>query len=496
MSSNKSAPHDKREANFKPSAPRPSYLKKPTQAQRRSRPDLSVVIVPLGAFVALLPWLVQIPNRLDATLLALLAIVCAAGTVRSYSAGARPVGLVFYPFMFAWLGVGPIYQLSHGRFAWGDVPLLGERAIISLAVLYTLAAVLAFTVGYEMRRKRLKVPAAGAGVDVRPLVVWALIVAGFALAPFAFSASGGFSGMFASRFDRMDAMAQSGMSLSEVGGLRYALGKQLPIAVSIAATCLAVIQARKRIKQSGFMGLHGHEFSALILSLGLLVLYCNPSANSRYIAVIAFGSVALYLFQPRSRRGGLTLAVASVCGTLVIYPLLDIFRRGIEGTSTLRSGTEAFASMDFDGFQQVANALIFVNDDGHTYGLYTISALLFFLPRSMWEGKATPASIDVASNRNYSFTDLSLPFHSEMYIEFGVIGMVVAMILFGVFASRADASWLTGGSTRFGLAAPLIAVALLGFLRGPLGSLAPIYLTAVGLFLLGLKRAGTDPKDT
>ena len=93
----------------------------------------------------------------------------------------------------------------------------------------------------------------------------------------------------------------------------------------------------------------------------------------------------------------------------------------------------------------------------------------------------------MASNRGYAFTDLSLPFHAEMLIEFGIVGMVFAMIFFGIFASHTDTSWLAMGSTRFGLAAPLIAVALLGFLRGPLGSLAPIYMTAIGLFMFGLR---------
>ena len=406
------------------------------------------------------------------------------------------MGLIFYPFTFAWLTVGPIYQLSHGIFAWGDLQLFAMSETISTAVLCTLIAVLAFMVGYEVTRGRKNLtPISLRPIEVRPLIVWGLIIAGFALAPFAFSASGGFSGMFATRLDRAEAFELSGMSLEDVGGLRYALGKQLPIAVSIAATCLSIIRVRRRIIESGFKSIMGNELAALVLALGLIVLYCNPLANSRYIAVIAFGSAALYVFQPRSGWGGLLFAVVSVAGTLVIYPLLDIFRRGAEATTSPKSGAEAFGSVDFDGFQQVANALIFVEERGHSFGHYTLSALLYFLPRSSWEGKAVPASLDVAANRGYKFTDLSLPFHAEMYVEFTVVGMIIVMIIFGIFASRTDASWLAMASTRLGLAAPLIAVALLGFLRGPLGSLAPVYLTAVGLFLLGLKRTRTRPKD-
>ena len=77
------------------------------------------------------------------------------------------------------------------------------------------------------------------------------------------------------------------------------------------------------------------------------------------------------------------------------------------------SGAEAFATPDFDGFQQIVNAMVFSEDVGHSLGHYTSSALLFFVPRSLWEGKATPASIDVAEHRGYEFTNLSLPLPAE-----------------------------------------------------------------------------------
>ena len=154
------------------------------------------------------------------------------------------------------------------RFAWGDTPLLSEGAVISKAVLYTFAAVVAFSIGYEGWRKRHAVRAVPCETGVRPMVLWALIVTGFVLAPLALSASGGFTGMFASRVERMSSLAQSGMSLSEVGGLRFALVKQLPIAVSIAAACLSVIRVRNRIQIVGAGGLRGNEIVALVLSLG------------------------------------------------------------------------------------------------------------------------------------------------------------------------------------------------------------------------------------
>ena len=144
--------------------------------------------------------------------------------------------------------------------------------------------------------------------------------------------------------------------------------------------------------------------------------------------------------------------------------------------------------MDFDGFQQVANSVLYVREIGHSLGHYTVSAFAYFIPRSWWEGKATPASLDVAGNRGYAFTNLSLPLHAELYIEFGLIGMAICMVAFGWLCASSDSSWLLGSASRLGLLAPVLSMAMLGILRGPLGSLAPVYLTALGLTFLALSR--------
>ena len=108
------------------------------------------------------------------------------------------------------------------------------------------------------------------------------------------------------------------------------------------------------------------------------------------------------------------------------------------------------------------------------------------MPRSIWESKARPASIGVAEHRGYEFTNLSLPFHSEMNMEFGVIGMVLVMLLLGYFLGRIDQSWQVAPLSRAALMAPYISMAMLGVIRGPLGANVPVWLTVVGLLYLGL----------
>jgi len=191
---------------------------------------------------------------------------------------------------------------------------------------------------------------------------------------------------------------------------------------------------------------------------------------------------------PRGGKAGIWMAVIILCGTLVAYPLANVFR---SDKITLAAGAEAFATPDFDGFQQIVNAIAFTQAHGHSWGYYALAALFFIVPRSLWTGKAFPASQDVASFRGYEFTNLSLPINAELYVEFGVIPMILIVLVGAIFLGRFDNRWQLSAGTRGAAMVPVLALAILGILRGPLGAQGPVYLTIIGLVLLALRRDAT-----
>jgi hypothetical protein len=188
------------------------------------------------------------------------------------------------------------------------------------------------------------------------------------------------------------------------------------------------------------------------------------------------------------------MAVAALLATLVAYPAANRFQ-GTEQAGAAQ-GLDVLASKDFDGFQQSINTVSFVDDLGHAYGTYTLSGVLYFVPRSVWPEKERPASIDVAARRGYLFTNLSLPLHAEMYLDFGPVGMALAMFLAASAGRRCDLDWAAGVRSRAGLMAPYACLATLSIIRGPIGANGPVYLTNLGLIALGLLLARNSRVDT
>lgn len=468
------------------------YLPLPPHPVVRKKDGGSIApfLVPAAALIVLAPWVFGIPSVLSSILVAAQIVVTSYGVARSYYRGVRPVALIYFMFSLTWLGIGPAYQLSHGQMAWGDFTLLGDQTLVNMALLVNLLAPVAFLTGSEVGKRHrvgnIRSPAT-ISRSVEPRFVWLYIAACVMLAPFAIQAAGGLGNMFETRSARSSAILSEGISVATSGGLRVALVSILPAALSVAAAVLASINARRDWEVGLF---RRSSLLPLGASLGLLVVFCNPFSNTRFIAILAFGSVAIILLRPISLNAGRLFALIAFFATAIIYPLADVFRHGLDASTSIESGTQAFASNDFDGFQQIANSVLYVEDQGHSWGHYIASALFYFVPRSIWSDKATPASIDVASNRGYYFTNLSLPFPAEVYLEYGFLGIALIMMALGYFCARSDNAWQSGKFTRLAMLAPILSVAMLGFMRGPLGSLAPVYVTAILLVTLGIIKVG------
>src|SRR6185437_15684222 len=89
---------------------------------------------------------------------------CGYGAAHAVRHGLRPMLLIWCLFNFAWLGVGPVYQLSHDVMAWGDVPSFQAPGQVSYALVLDLVAMLAVLLG-SLGKPR---PFAVRQVSVRP----------------------------------------------------------------------------------------------------------------------------------------------------------------------------------------------------------------------------------------------------------------------------------------------------------------------------------------
>lgn len=399
-------------------------------------------------------------------------VVCVVGLVAACDRGTRPAQLVFWAFTLAWLGVAPLHQLAVGRVAWGDSTLLDRTGAVLTAQALLLLSLLAFAAGGA---------ACGRGrVRHEPLdrdrlrrAAGAVLALALVLLPLAAAAGGGFASLFVSRQERSAAIDAAGVVGAD-GGAALGLVKLLPAALATVGCYAAILALRAEVRRRGPGEWRVRFAVAASAGVALLLAYSNPVANSRFVSFAAIGCCALAALQPRGARAGAVLAVGAVAGLLFAYPLLYALRKptGLAGDAPF--SLDDWTGVDFDGFQQWVNTVLHVGERGHEGGATIASALLFFVPRSLWEGKAQPASITVAESRGYAFTDLSLPVSAELYLNLGVAGTVVGMAVLGAVWARLDHAWLTAPTSLPALLAPVVATQQFGLIRGPMGSLAPV----------------------
>ncbi len=446
------------------------------------------------ALIVLLPLLLRLAP-LQAALCSLQAAICAAGIGRSARPALRPVALVTFVFTFSWLAVAPVYQLATGQAAWRDDAVLVAPWTTTALLLLVLATATLY-VGFFRPDTSRRAPAAApptAPLDPPRWVCLGYLLACLALAPRAIATGGGLAGMFTSRGDRSAAIVGQGITLETSGGLQVALVSILPGALATAGCYLVLIRVLNQYRASGWADVRAVDAALFVLGLALVVVFANPLVNSRAMSAAALGSLVLLVLRPRSGRAGVWTAATLLVLTLVAYPAANVFRGGEQ---TERQGLQFLASQDFDGFQQAINTVDFVEARGHSKGTYTVSGVLYIVPRAIWTDKERPASIDVATHRGYTFTNLSLPVHAELYLDFGPVGMTLALFALATAGRRSDLAWAAGLGSRAALMAPYASLACLSIIRGPIGANGPVYLTnlgLIGLALLLVRRRDHEP---
>lgn len=247
----------------------------------------------------------------------------------------------------------------------------------------------------------------------------------------------------------------------------------------IYGALLAKFSSRKRI---GVM--------LLLFNVPIFIIVNFPLSlpRSQVFGIILLFALLLMDFKKVSKRGFLSLAY--VFGALVAMPVLNHFSRlgGTLATLDIKQLTSSYLSSgDFDGYQSTTNAVVYVDRYGYENGLQLVSAILFFIPRSIWSGKGEPTGTITSEAAGYTFNNVSQPLPSEFYVDFGWAGVVAGGLLVGVLFCRLD-RWIDRGWTT-DLRTRLAAGWLMGFglpiFRGTLlGVLPPFVIVAVGLWVI------------
>ncbi|MTE23267.1 oligosaccharide repeat unit polymerase [Microbacterium sp. ZXX196] len=407
----------------------------------------------------LLLWSMGPSNQQSNPLVAITAIIIVSGAKFSLVLGYRDRRLnemVVWLFVYLFLGVAPFVQVMTGYPA--TTPGMDSGFALRAATIILIGC-LALIIGLGLGDPRVE--ATSHAPHSRPVHrrnTYVLTVITLLLAAY-YASQVGFSTLFAARSDLSSAQSDS---LGGPFGALIVAGAKMGLLVAFVALAILWRQCARA----------GQPRPILMTSIVLLVLIAlvNPVGNARYIfgtvALAVLGVLGLYATVRRFRA----VAIGALAGMVVVFPILDTFRRTLDATVELQSPLESLTTADFDAFAQLMNTIKYVESQGITWGNQLLGVVLFWVPRDMWSAKPLDTGTLLAEYQGYQFRNLSAPLWAEFYINLGWVGLILGMVAFGyvirVLDRRSEAMLSLYGTP--GVAAAIIPFYLLIVLRGSL----------------------------
>jgi len=384
-------------------------------------------------------------------------------------------GLVFFAFI-------PLLQITSKSY---PLPVIFSLVDLKHALFVNVAFVIAFRVG-SARCGRVSnasrfVPSA---IRYRRLAIVATML--WFLAATAGTVSLGVSWLFSTR-------SAAGVDFGELGSSATIVAVTGSIQIILAWGAIMGILAAKHYRKLGLSVLVG-------LMVIWTMIWINPMSSPRYVCLSVYGTIIMALVPTNWKRFDVFAALVLPVFLVTVFPILGVTRnaesmdRGfrVEADSFLVNGLAR--NPDFDAFQMGVNAQSYVASNGHTFGRQLIGAAFTFIPRQIWPDKPLPSGAIVGAAAGYQNLNLSMPLPAELWIDFGLLGVVAGGAFFGVFLGaigRRLASW-----RRQGVGNALTGVSLLALwlqfivLRGSLGAVSGRIIVLALLTLLAVAVGG------
>lgn len=333
------------------------------------------------------------------------------------------LSIVIFGFSYVWLAVAPLIQAIAGLNPLGVVQSAETMAVQALVVL---AGLLAYDIGLLASRGTRSSSVRAHRRELSPRRVVIMSVLCLAAAPVLIQVMGGVETLFSSRIERLDVLQDAGLyseTSKSQGAWVSAISSVLPFVALYGLVSVGVIYRQYRRRPAYWL--------LLVSVVAANVLLNNPISSSRFwvlVVLLSLVFVAQFARRPVGVRwivGGFALA------GLVVFPYLDFFRTP-DAVFRIDSVTSFILDKtDYDAMTQVGNSIEYSSSQGSTLGYQSLGALLFWVPRQIWPSKPIDTGSLLAQSIGYPNANLSAPLWGELYIDFGVIGVLAAFFAVG-----------------------------------------------------------------
>ncbi|MGC9796909.1 hypothetical protein MNL76_07615 [Fervidobacterium riparium] len=157
----------------------------------------------------------------------------------------------------------------------------------------------------------------------------------------------------------------------------------------------------------------------------LLVLISNfPTSEARYYTGTLYIAILLVYIRSFFKKYMLFNNLL-ILAFLIFFPFLNNFRSNVTWNLNLNL-KYSFLAGDFDSFQMFMKV---VKENYITYGKQLLTVLLFFVPRSLWTNKSVGSGSLLANTYKFTWSNISMNFFGEGYINFGIFGVFLFVII-------------------------------------------------------------------
>lgn len=220
---------------------------------------------------------------------------------------------------------------------------------------------------------------------------------------------------------------------------------------------------------------------SICVFLLLIVVFKNPFMEKRSgLGPIYF--CLIFLFIPKLLNSNIKTTLVLYFSLIFLMPLLAVFTHVnssfsevIKNPSILFKSFKGdvlmsnFDTLNFDTYANFLATIEYVSLEGFSLGEQLSGAFLFFVPRSIWQTKPHTTGQVVGDylieNHDFWFNNLSNPFISEAYLNFGVFGIILFAFILAFLLTKAIL-FLKSDDYLKKTFAFFIAIHLIYFLRG------------------------------
>ncbi len=286
--------------------------------------------------------------------------------------------------------------------------------------------------------------------------------------------------------------------------LKYDKAKSIKIVISkvlfsvpLAGIALVVMYFKKNGKKN---------LNILIISLSLLLfiflifLFKNPFMEKRSgLGPIYF--CILFLFFPKIFNTNIKTTLILYFSLIVVMPVMAVFTHVNSSFSEVLQNPKIitnslsseillsnFNTINFDAYINFIATIDYVSNKGFSLGEQLLSAFLFFIPRSIWKTKPNTSGEFIGDylidKYDFWFNNISNPFVSEAYLNFGLIGIIIFAILLAYFFSKMLLFLKSDDILKKNLAF-FIAIHMIYFLRGDFtNGFSQLILVSFGIYII------------